>query len=320
MRCSCRSKNRRGFTLVELLVVIAIIGVLIAMLLPAVQAAREAARRMQCTNHLKQWGLGMHMFHDTNLKLPIGSQGGSNGASTAPSLPRQTWVMYLWAFVEQKSLADSNDLTQPFYLPPCLIPNTLDGLTGQKVPLYDCPSDTGADQSICYYSRRRGNYVVNWGNSRYGEVNEPVAIAPFSHIKGNRAEPRPTKFRDITDGLSNTLLMSETLKALSTDDNDWRGDIQNDDGVFRFHTLFTPNSTAPDIIANGWFQQINDPLMPAVAGSGDAQVSAARSRHPGGVNVVMCDGSTRFVSNYISLDVWQAQGTMNGAETDAESE
>ena len=204
--------------------VIAIIGILIALLLPAVQAAREAARRMQCVNHLKQWGLGMHLFHDAKGQLPLGAR----------DEPRQTWVMYLWAYIEQEQLASRADFDEHFYLPPFLVPHSLDGLTGQPVPLYSCPSDGGADLSVaaCYYQRRRGNYVINWGNSRYGQVVEPEAIAPFSHVNGDRTFPRTTKFRDVSDGLSHTLLMSETLKPTSNDDNDWRGDIQNDDGVF----------------------------------------------------------------------------------------
>jgi hypothetical protein len=164
------------------------------------------------------------------------------------------------------------------------------------------------------YQRRRGNYVVNWGNSKYGQNPEPREKAPFSHIQGSRSRPRKTKLADIADGTSNTLLMSEVLRAWSPADNDWRGDIQNDDGVFRFHTTLTPNTSAPDVIESGWFQPTGDPLMPAVAGAASAQVAAARSRHTGGVNAMMCDTSIRFVSNDIELGAWQAMGTMNGAE------
>ena len=85
---------RRGFTLVELLVVIAVIVILVALLLPAVQQAREAARRTQCLNTIKQWGLSMHLHHDTNRNLPVGSRDN----------PRQTWVMYLWPFIEDAGL------------------------------------------------------------------------------------------------------------------------------------------------------------------------------------------------------------------------
>lgn len=298
--------RRSGFTLVELLVVIAIIGILIALLLPAVQAAREAARRMQCVNNLKQWGLAMHMYHDSRNALPEGARNN----------PRQAWPMYLWDFIEQGDLAGRNDLSQPFYNPPGTIHNSLEGLTAQPIPMYNCPSDTGTDllDTSYTYCRRRGCYAVNWGNSKYGQNPEPAAIAPFSHINGNRSNPRLTKFRDISDGLSSTLLMAETLKSHSDRDNDWRGDIQNDDGGFRFHTLVTPNSSVPDVVQNGWFQKSDDPLMPAVAGARDAQVSASRGRHPGGVCAAMCDGSVNFYSNDISLKLWMALGTMNGAE------
>jgi prepilin-type N-terminal cleavage/methylation domain-containing protein/prepilin-type processing-associated H-X9-DG protein len=299
---------RRGFTLVELLVVIAIIGVLVALLLPAVQAARESARRSQCLNNLRQWGLAMQLHHDARKILPAGSRGN----------PRQTWVMFLWPFMEQMNLNSQNEITLPFYNPPGTIHNTLNGLTGKYVDMYYCPSDIGSDQTIGQYQRRRGNYVVNWGNGTYGQVLEPLGIAPFSHIRGDRNMPRKTKFADITDGTSSTLMLSEVLKAWSSEDNDWRGDIHNDDGVFRFHTKLSPNTSAPDVIASGWFQATGDPAMPAVAGGGTAQVTAARSRHSGGVNVVMCDGSTRFVSDSIALDAWQAMGTMNGSETVSE--
>ena len=307
---SIRKQRTFGFTLVELLVVIAIIAMLVTLLLPAVQAAREAARKTQCLNGLKQWGLAMQLHHDAKNQLPIGSRNN----------PRQTWVMHIWTFVEEHPLDSANDINQHFYLPPGTIAGTLNGLTGQHVSLYYCPSDLGVDQTSGTYQRRRGNYVVNWGNSTYGQTMEPEGKAPFSHIGGNRGNPRITPFKKITDGTSKTLLMSEVLKAWSIEDNDWRGDIQNDDGVFRFHTLLTPNTSAPDIIQNGWFQKTGDPKMPAVAGSRTAQVAAARSRHPGGVNAAFCDGSVRFMRDDIALNTWQALGSMNGEEVQATHE
>jgi prepilin-type N-terminal cleavage/methylation domain-containing protein/prepilin-type processing-associated H-X9-DG protein len=294
--------HRRAFSLIELLVVIAIIAILVSLLMASVQKARESASRVSCTNRLKQWTLAMHLYHDSVGTLPLG----------ATNTPRQTWVMYLWSYVEENNLDAKNDFTQPFFGPPGTIPGTLNGLTGVKVPLYYCPSDYGADLDSpgATYQRRRGNYVVNWGNVKYDTAPPATGNAPFSHINGNRATPRPTSWSNVIDGLSNTLLMSETLMATSHDDNDWRGDIQNDDGVFKFMTLNTPNSSAPDVV--NWAIPNGDPLMPVTtAGS---QYSAARSRHTGGVNVAMCDGSVHFINNRISLQTWQALGTMDGGE------
>ena len=125
----------------------------------------------------------MHLFHDTHGELPIGSRNN----------PRQTWVMHLWPFIELTSLDGLNDTTMAFYVPPGTIGGTLDGLTGQHVPFYYCPSDIGSDQTQGNYQRRRGNYVVNWGNSRYGENPVPEGKAPFSHVDGNRSKPRETR-------------------------------------------------------------------------------------------------------------------------------
>jgi prepilin-type N-terminal cleavage/methylation domain-containing protein/prepilin-type processing-associated H-X9-DG protein len=305
------NRKQCGFTLVELLVVIAIIGILIALLLPAVQAAREAARRTQCVNHLKQWGLSMQMHHDTKKRLPLG----------CTFDPRQTWVMRLWPFIEETNLAAQNNEAADFELPPMTIAGTLNGLAGQYVSLYRCPSDYGSDQTVGTYQRRRGNYVVNWGNATFGGAFRNTdlvgfpGIAPFSHVSGRTNQPRETWFADVTDGTSKTLMMSEYLIAQSPEDNDWRGDIHNNEGVFRFHTLQTPNTTAPDVIANGWFQEAGDPAMPAVAGTFARQQNAARSRHTSGVNALLCDGSVAFYINDIALNVWQALATMNGEET-----
>jgi prepilin-type processing-associated H-X9-DG protein len=298
---------------VEVLVVIAIIGILVALLLPAVQAARESARRSQCLNHLKQWSLAIHMYHDSKKRLPIGSRGPGLLKSTAP---RQSFVMHLWPYIEETTLASANVIEGNFYEPPATIGNTMDGLCGRHVAIYYCPSDEslGVDQTTGYYQRRRGNYVVNWGNSLYGQVIEPIGKAPFSHVMGDRSNPRKIDFGEITDGTSKTLLMSECLRAWEADDIDWRGDIHNDDGEFRFHTRLTPNTSAPDVFESGWFRPTGDPRMPAVAGARNAQVTAARSRHQGGVNVVLCDASVRFASDSVALDVWKAAGTMNGDE------
>jgi prepilin-type N-terminal cleavage/methylation domain-containing protein len=311
--------RRRGFTLIELLVVIAIIGVLIALLLPAVQAAREAARRSQCVNNLKQWGLAMQLYHDAKKLLPAGSTGPQ--ANNKP--PRQTWVMLIWPYIEQNNLSSQNKLALHFHDPPATIYNTMNGLTGQPVPMYRCPSDPlGVDQTVGQYQRRRGNYVVNWGIATYPEHGGTVLdtspavngkFAPFSHVDGKRWNPRKTDLGDVTDGTSNTLMMSEGLVAWTPEDKDWRGDVHNDDGFFRFHTLQTPNTTVADRIASTSFiTQTGDPAMPV--GVAAQQENAARSRHVGGVNALHCDSSVTFYADGIDIGVWSPLGTMNGEE------
>jgi len=286
--------NRAAFTLVELLVVIAIIGVLIALLLPAVQQAREAARRMQCNNQIKQWSLAFHNHADVHGHFPVGSQNGTFG-------PRQTWVIACWPYIEQSALYDRYDVTLAFHVSPHIVQSADTGLCAQFVDLYFCPSDGGnrlwkGDN----YWRSRANYVVNFGNS--AETTTALKSAPFKHNE-------KVGFRDITDGTSNTMMISEVIMAAIDTHNDERGDVFNDDiAAAWYSTHSTPNSGV-DSIRVCVNEAPNPPCDTAAA-----KKNSARSRHPGGVNVGFGDGSVRFISDTISHSVYKALGTSQGAE------
>ncbi len=300
------ARQRCGFTLIELLVVIAIIGVLVALLLPAVQAARESARRTQCVNHLKQLGLAMQNHHDVHLKLPF-------AGSTAPV--RTSWVSQLWPFFEQAGIYQQYDAKLAFHVPPNIVQNTFNGVLCNRIPLYYCPSDrVNAMWQGDTFWRTRGNYVVNWGpiTQPFTPPTPPTAWAPFGYMNfSSLNQPRQTRFAEITDGLSNTLLMSEVLMQRADTSRDQRGDINNDQGANRFMTINTPNR-GTDFMGGPWCES-RLPDMPCAAASVN-QHYTVRSRHPGGVNAVLCDGSVRFVANSITLNAWQAASTMNGAE------
>lgn len=319
------SKSSHGFTLVELLVVITIIGILIALLLPAVQAAREAAKRMQCSNNLKQWGLAMHNYLSANGAFPIGSisDGGSSGAQVI--LDRKTFVVGLWPFLEQGAIYALYNQNAPFH-------STLNTTARcVRIPTYYCPSDR-VNAMYTYqnaYVRVRGNYAVNYGNGVFQATrNGTVTVhgvtytykpAPFGDMADGAGMGKSRRTADFIDGLSRTVLMSEVIVSQTDDSADMRGDILNNGpGGAAFMTLNPPNSTAAgdDLIYCTSTNSQNYPYTGACTHT--AQLSgycSARSFHVGGVNAALGDGSVSFVSNKISLTVWQAYGTIAGGET-----
>ena len=300
-----RATRRRAFTLIELLVVIAIIAILIGLLLPAVQKVREAAARAQCCNNFKQWGLAMTMYNDTMGTLPPG----------AIHNPRHTWVPYVWPFIEQQNVANlyGNPITQQFYLPNAIITNTYNGACAVQVKLYYCPSDRpGAYDTHDSYFRCRGNYVVNFGTHTIPDAYKGNPSGLFTDTENTGGSVVTTAIQRITDGTSNTLLMSEIIVSMNDNDQNSHGDFQNDDPTqvgWAFMTLTAPNSSTPDHIFCG---TNNDPKAPCTQSS--PEYEAARSRHTNGVNALLCDGSVHFITSSISLAIWQALGSTNGGE------
>lgn len=287
-----KPKPRVGFTLVELLVVITIIGILIALLLPAVQAAREAARRMQCSNNLKQWGLATANYESTYARYPYGAI--YTGTEPSWGVYRQSFVPALWPFLELKNLYDQYNYSLPFYETVNL------QVEAVRVDVYYCPSDrqgmwrVGANDIDL---RSRGNYVLNWGYCNYDQ-NKPAGTLRIGAFSPNVQRT----VADIRDGLSNTFFMSELLMARQDSDFDLRGDIFNNDrGAAQFMTKYTPNSGIDSMYCAN---STSDDPGPCLYNFDEVYVSA-RSKHPGGVNVLFGDGSVTFASNSVATDVWR---------------
>ncbi|MEX0792109.1 MAG: DUF1559 domain-containing protein [Pirellulaceae bacterium] len=303
-----------GFTLVELLVVIAIIGVLVALLLPAVQQAREAARRMQCSNNLKQIGLALHNYHDTNNSFPGGNYDCCSG----------TWMISVLPFVEQSALYELSDysgMQTGSAIRYSEDPNFR--VTSQRLSAFTCPSDTPNAPIAANASRpdplTSHNYAANYGNaalltgsSSTQSLNGlPYGGAPFGFISSNY----PNKyfgFRHIIDGTSNTLLAAEVLQGRGTDLRGftWWGYAAG------FTGYVPPNATQPDRTASGGCKS-DEPLMnlPCADAASNAEAFlASRSRHPGGVQTVLCDASVRFVPETVNLEIWRGLSTSQGGE------
>lgn len=294
----------RAFTLVELLVVVTIIGLLIALLLPAVQMAREAARQIQCLSNFKQWGVAMHAYHDVHGSLP---------GSGLPYPIRRTFVVEMWPYLEQEALYAAYSKETSFEYEPNTVDCSSRGLVARPLPIYYCPSDRPnmlwkADQ----YWRCRGNYVLNFGSKQLYAKNMGGVFGWASHDSWDFV-PMYKSLDQIFDGASQTLLMSECRFPHKEADKDARGDFLNEKGQHWFMTVNTPNSGVDYSSNKNGYQTNGDPTMPISFNK--SQLGSARSRHPGGVQAVFCDGSARFISNDINLSTWQSLSTCNGGET-----
>ncbi|QDV54447.1 DUF1559 domain-containing protein [Rosistilla oblonga] len=308
----------KGFTLVELLVVIAIIGILVGLLLPAVQQAREAARRIQCTNQTKQIGLALHNYHDTHRSFPPGgivaekvTKGvGDTWCNAGSSTQGAPWTVLILPFMEEGARYDQYDFDLPLSASytsqvPSSSPNR--PLWYEQNANYQCPSDpsSGGDvNNLSYFGVQGGgdSTTVNcWGgNSNVFFVNG-ILYANSS-----------SKFRDVTDGTTNTFLVGETKYHLteagtvSTFYLSWASSIR----------LGTGGTMPHPVTLAGTYEPINSriPTGSVPKGNTDSRTGYSRlfgSFHPGGCNMLMADASVNFVSETMDLNIYRQLGIRN---------
>jgi prepilin-type N-terminal cleavage/methylation domain-containing protein/prepilin-type processing-associated H-X9-DG protein len=337
-----RSSPRRrdvGFTLVELLVVIAIIGVLVALLLPAVQAARESARRSQCLDNIKNIATGCANYESSTQKMPYGRK--------FDYWDTYTWVEVILPFIEQPAIHKLY-WTLPDEKPLPAAPPLTNGPIGpigddprlrearhSQIPIYYCPSDnqpSANEMSTPQYGLWRGSYrgCVGGGDMYGNRVDGLDGPAPVNSLLGafgvkptsNRAQMvEPNRLQEFTDGTSNTILISE---GVNPSVQHWGGPIggiiYGNMGGSLFSAAYTPNAgefdkpigpCPQDQLDTEYFAPcalLGGHPGPANPGGAGAHV-AARSKHPGGVNAAMVDGSVRFVNDSIDTLTWRRMGT-----------
>lgn len=351
------SRSRRpvsglGFTLIELLVVIAIIAILVALLLPAVQQVREAARKTQCQDHMHNIGIALHNYHDTFQMFPEGACG--------PGYSNQPWEwntgllsaqVALLPYNEQKPLYDQLPMNGTVYLPPWNAGAPQFGGWQQDISYLHCPSDVNLTN---YDGRGHKNYKTCWGHK---VQNGNIQDNHWNRTTGVFSFNNPTSIQEILDGTSNTILIGEMCVGNEGDPSDVRGNVAwNVGGSFNNNAALCKakaqngkyigavrNSTvndwwaAPGIrwcegrIYYEGFTTILPPNSPscAPATDGDWGIYSASSRHPGGAQVLMGDDQVRFVSENIDAGnpgadpasaqqvygVWGAIGTRQSGET-----
>ncbi|HEY0982004.1 DUF1559 family PulG-like putative transporter [Schlesneria sp.] len=285
--------TRSAFTLIELLVVIAIIAVLIALLLPAVQQAREAARRTQCSNNLKQIGLAIHNYHDTNTRFPLSSIDTAHARSGA--------FASILPYIDQANLYQRYDFSLGNSDPANLI------AVSQKITAYLCPSApfrrpvpiSGCDAN----NRAPGTYAVSTGSGDpWGTV---ASGAPHNGAIVN-AGSGSTSMRDIIDGTSSTFLAGES--AWNFADYLFTSGPCNGQVRWGFTYWSSPYPLATAFTTRG-------PFNPKSRADDSDRLANFRSEHIGVVNMLLCDGSVRYVSENIDHTLLDKLATRAGGET-----
>ncbi|PQO38719.1 prepilin-type cleavage/methylation domain-containing protein [Blastopirellula marina] len=304
--------SRHGFTLVELLVVIAIIGVLIALLLPAVQQAREAARRIQCTNHQKQLGLALHNYHDTFGKLPY------NAVPQSSSTPRQrgpSWLTRLLPFMEQNAAYDQFQFSGDWTMQDGPSPNAA-VINQLRVPGYNCPSSplpvlqTRGTNSNGNVEFQITNYVGITGSYYMGGTTSTVSTSPQDSSYGDSVyngmivpvsgKSNAIGLESATDGTSNTMMVSEQsdyfynasgTKIDRRSSGHWGHTWGNGGGAGTWTanvtTIRYPIATEGGV-GNTQHYEVNIPLV---------------SAHPGGVLITLGDASVSFLAETVDFAI-----------------
>lgn len=331
-------RSRFAFTLVELLVVIAIIGVLIALLLPAVQAAREAARRSQCTNNLRQLGIALQNYHSGNRRFPPGNLGHRNPDDVTKPRPVSTpgqpgfipftpHMVFMLPYLEESARFNLYDRDIDWNKQPIEVLEQL----RSALPTYQCPSDEGQvmfetagggdGTNSQAFDDHKGNYGVNWGQWEYlDQFDQSVlgAAANVNTLEDNRRAPFAVgwgaRIGQIIDGTSNTFAMMEMIQSPSEPGAvDRRARVWNHvPGCYQITTRNQPNSQEFDVTACVDLKELGLPCRNS--STENLMRLTSRSRHPGGVHVTMCDASTHFVGDDVDELVYKGLSSIDGGE------
>lgn len=312
----CVMQKRRGFTLIELLVVIAIIGVLIALLLPAVQQARESARRTQCKNNLKQIGLALHNYHEMANVFPPGwVYDASRSASNAPT-NCWGWSAFILLYMDQAPLFNQLDMNRGFSGGLDSLGNNsnsgISGIESTVLTAFRCPSDTGS-KNVVSGTGGPGAGMNYGGRSNYVGVNGGLLLdfLPLTDNGGTFGNNSKRGLRDMTDGTSNSVLIGERAwQAVDSTGHGpsalWAGVRSGTPGVLTANgaalavgTCVIPLNTDP---VGG--------MNPLGSGISDGSWHAFSSEHSHGAHFLMGDGAVRFLSQDIDYQIYGYLGTI----------